>query len=177
MIAEVIRLALSSYPFTFFFIGFLCAGLSLWKRRRALTSAEIIEAWLSYYCLFSIGLFYVYNFIMHVFFGKMSASYIGWEESPFQLEVGFASLGFGVVGTLAFRKDFGLRLAAITGPAFFMWGAAGGHLYQMIANHNFAPGNAGGMFWADIFLPVIGFVLLIGWRRTHVARPIELGTR
>jgi hypothetical protein len=166
MIAQIIRWTVSNYPVTFLFIGLLSAVYSLEKHRRTLTKAVAFEAFLSFYCLFSVGVFYAYNFVMHVFFGKMAASFIGWTDSPFQLEVGFASLGFGVVGFLAFRKDFGLRLAAITGPAFFMWGAAGGHAYQMIAHHNFAPGNAGVMFWADIFLPAIGFFLLIGSHQT-----------
>jgi len=30
----------------------------------------------------------------------------------------------------------------------------------MITADNFAPGNAGIIFWSDIFIPVIGFVLL-----------------
>jgi len=37
---------------------------------------------------------------MHVFYGDMAAKFIGWEQSPFQLEVGFASLGFAVVGLM-----------------------------------------------------------------------------
>jgi hypothetical protein len=35
----------------------------------------------------------------------------------------------------------------------------------MITDHNFAPGNAGIMFWCDIFLPLIGFFLLWKTRR------------
>ena len=73
----------------------------------------------------------------------MTARFIGWADSPFQAEVGFASLGFAVVGFLAFRGSFDLRLAAVVGPALFLLGAAGGHLYQMVAAGNFAPGNAG----------------------------------
>lgn len=90
----------------------------------------------------------------------MAASFIGWKQSPFQAEVGFASLGFAVVGFLAFRDNFGLRLAAILGPGLFVWGAAGGHIYQMVTTDNLSPGNAGIIFWTDIFLPVLGFVLL-----------------
>jgi hypothetical protein len=41
-----------------------------------------------------------------------------------------------------------------------MLGAAGGHVYQMITVHNFAPGNAGIIFWSDIVLFLLGFVLL-----------------
>src|SRR5271154_3014330 len=107
MIAGIIKWALSNYPVTFFLIGLLGAGFSLRKRRGTLTKALVFEALLSYYCLFSVGFFYAYNFVMHVFFGRTAASFIGWAESPFQLEVGFASLGFAFVGFLAFRNDFG----------------------------------------------------------------------
>lgn len=110
--------------------------------------------------MINIGLGYIYNFVCHVFFAESSAAFIGWANSPFQLEVGFASLGFGIIGLIAFRSGIQFRAASIIGPAFFLWGAAGGHLYQMISTHNFAPGNAGVVFWTDIFLPIIGFYLL-----------------
>lgn len=175
MIESTLRFILSNYLLTFFIIGLIAAFISLTRTPKPSTRAAILEALLAYYCLFSIGFFYTYNFVMHVFFPEMAARFIGWQNSPFQLEVGFASLGFGVVGFLAFRPatrpDFGLRLAAIIGPAFFMWGAAGGHLYQMIANKNFAPGNAGGMFYLDIIMPAIGLALLFAWRRTTTQKP------
>jgi len=164
MIGALIKFVLSNYSLTFFLIGLLAAAISLAGRGQR-TRAAVFEVFLSFYCLFSIGLNYIYNFVMHVFFARMSAAFIGWANSPFQYEVGFASLGFGVVGILAFRRDFGLRLAAVTGPACFLWGAAGGHIYQMIARHNFSPGNAGVVFWTDLFLPVIGFALLAGSKK------------
>lgn len=170
MLETILRLVLSNYPITFFLLGLICSALSLTFSKSPRTSHRIFEALLAYYCLSGVGFFYLYNFVMHVFFGEMAARFIGWADSPFQLEVGFASLGFGLVGLLAFRPDFGLRLAANLGPACFMWGAAAGHVYQMVAHHNFAPGNAGTMFWADIFLPIIGFVFLIGWRMTSPDR-------
>jgi hypothetical protein len=86
----------------------------------------VIEALLFYFLFFSIGVSYLYNAIMHTVFSEMSARFIGWSESPFQLEVGFASLGFAIVGFLACWRSFDMRLAAILGPAFFLWGAAGG---------------------------------------------------
>ena len=103
---------------------------------------------------------------MHVFFGKLAASFIGWEDSPFQLEVGFASLGFAMVALLAFKGSFDLRLAAIVGPACFLRSAAGGHVYQMITAHNFAPGNAGIIFYSDILVPIVGFIFLWLQHRT-----------
>jgi hypothetical protein len=47
--------------------------------------------------LFPIGISNLINFAFHVFFGDTAAKFIGWENSPFQAEVGFASLG--VLGT------------------------------------------------------------------------------
>ena len=79
----------------------------------------MVEALFSYFLLFSIGVSFFYNFVMHTFFGEMSAKFIGWENSPFQLEVGFASLGFAVVGFLAFRRSFDFRLAAVVGRRCF----------------------------------------------------------
>lgn len=165
MIESTIRFVLSNYTLTFFVIGLMAAGIALARRPKPLSREQVFDRLLAYYCLIAIGVYFCWNFVMHVFFGEMAAKFIGWEDSPFQFEVGTASLGFGAVGLLAFRRDFGLRLAAITGPAMFMWGAAVGHVQQMIEAHNFASGNAGVTFWMDILLPIAGYALLIGWQR------------
>jgi hypothetical protein len=156
----LVRLALSNFTLTFLVVGLIASGIALMRATKPLTAPVVVEALLAYFLLFSIGFSFLYNFVMHTFFGEMAARFIGWEDSPFQVEVGFASLGFAVVGFLAFRRSFDLRLAAVVGPALFLLGAAGGHLYQMIAAGNFAPGNAGAIFYTDILIPIIGFVLL-----------------
>lgn len=155
MIAEIITFVLSNFPLTFLVIGLLtAAGRVLWLRRPA------AESFLSQFLLWATGVTFLYNFVMHVFFAEMAARFIGWANSPFQYEVGYASLGFGVVAILAHRKGWEIRLAAVLGPALFLWGAAAGHIYQMVTAHNFAPGNAGVIFWTDVFVPILGFVLL-----------------
>lgn len=53
-----------------------------------------------------------------------------------------------------------------------MLGAAVGHAYQMITAHNFAPGNAGVIFYADIGLPLFGLMLL--WARSDSASASSL---
>jgi hypothetical protein len=157
--ASFIRFALSNYSLTFLVLALIAAAISL-LGRRPVNGKAATEALLRYFVLFAIALMNFYNFVMHVFFGAMSARFIGWADSPFQAEVGFASLGFAAVGLLAFHGSRDMRLAAVLGPAFFLWGAAGGHLYQMITAHNFAPGNAGVVFYTDIGLPLLGFLLL-----------------
>jgi hypothetical protein len=140
---DVIAFVLGNFTLTFFVLGLIGSAIALAVSPKPRTSAVIVEALFSYFLLFSIGISYLYNFVLHVFFGELAAKFIGWADSPFQAEVGFASLGFAVIGCLAFKGSYGLRLAAIVGPACFLWGAAGVHIREMITAHNFAPGNAG----------------------------------
>jgi hypothetical protein len=158
--AAIIRFALGNFTLTFFVLGLVAAAIALWHARPPRTSAVVVEALFSYFLLFSIGLAHIYNFVFHVFFGELAAGFIGWEDSPFQQEVGFASLGFGILGLLAFKGSFDMRLAAIVGPACFLWGAAGVHVHQMVTARNFAPGNAGIIFYTDILVPIVGFIFL-----------------
>ena len=157
--ARIIELLLSNFTLTFLAIAAIATAVSVARRG----GAHLPEAAMAYYCLFVIGLSFLYNFVMHVFFGEMTASFIGWADSPFQAEVGWASLGFAVIGLLAFRGGFEMRLAAVVGPGCFLLGAAVGHAYQMVSAHNFAPGNAGAIFWTDIIVPLLGAALL--WLR------------
>ena len=159
-VQTIIVFAISNFTLTFLILGILLALISLTLKSMPLNKVIVIDVVFSYFLLCSIGLSYFYNFIMHVFFGAVAAQFIGWPQSPFQAEVGFASLGFAVVGILSFWQGLGFRAATVIAPAFFLWGAAGGHLYQMITAGNFAPGNAGVIFWTDIFIPVISFILL-----------------
>jgi hypothetical protein len=95
-----------------------------------------------------------------VLFGDVAAKFIGWENSPFQAEVGFASLGVGIAGVIAFKASLPFRFATLIPPWAFSLGAAGGHIYQMIVAHNFSPGNVGLVLPIDILMPIIGFVFL-----------------
>ncbi|MGD9921921.1 MAG: DUF6790 family protein [Pseudorhodoplanes sp.] len=172
MIETTIRFVLSNFTLTFLLIGLIASGIAYAARPAPRTRAQLIEALFAYFLLFSIGVSFFYNFVMHVFFGEMAARFIGWADSPFQTEVGFASLGFAVVGLLAFRGDRGLRTAAVVGPSLFLLGAAGGHVYQMIAARNFAPGNAGIIFWTDLLIPAMGLGLLYLQRREREPEPL-----
>src|SRR5262249_32976461 len=115
---------------------------------------------LLFYLLFTIGISNLVNFVFHVLFGDIAAKFIGWENSPFQAEVGFASLGIGIAGVIAFRASLPFRFATLIPPWVFSLGAAGGHIYQMIAAHNFSPGNVGVVLPMNFAIPLTGFVFL-----------------
>ena len=175
MIEAAIRFLMTNYTISFFFAGLVGASRKIWRHRQKLSHGFIAEAFFSYYCFFSLGVCFVYNFVMHVFFHGMAARFIGWSDSPFQLEVGFASLGLGLAGLLAIRKELWLRVGVIIISNTFLWGAAGGHLYQLFENHDFAPGNAGVMLWTGLLQPIISVALLVWSIRTEkaISRPAE----
>lgn len=157
---ELIRLLIAGYFVTLPVLGFLVALVLVVAGPRPITAARVYDTLLRQFLLFGIGLAYFTNFIFHSFFGDLAAELIGWTDSPFQFEVGVASLGFSLVGFYALRRDNAVRFAALLGTAAFVWGAAVGHIVQIVAAGNFAPGNAGFMLYADIALPAIGFLLL-----------------
>ena len=123
---DAIRFVLGNFTLTFLLIGLIASLVSLLRAPKPLTLPIVIEALFFYFLMFSIGFGFLYNFVLHTFFGEMAARFIGWSDSPFQAEVGFASLGFSAVGFLACWRSFDLRLAAVVGPALFLLGAAGG---------------------------------------------------
>ena len=155
-----LRFVLGNFTLTFLVLGLIAAGIALLRKPDGFTRANVAEELLAYFILFSVGVSFFYNFIFHVFFGEMAAGFIGWADSPFQAEVGYASLGFAAVGFLAFKGNCCVRFASILGPAMFQWGAAVGHIHDIMTTGNMAPGNAGIMLYSDIFLPLIGFGLL-----------------
>ncbi|ANJ67799.1 hypothetical protein A9404_10790 [Halothiobacillus diazotrophicus] len=171
--ADLIRFAMMNFTLTLLIFGLIASAMALLRAPRPWTPAVVIEALFAYFLLFSIAISNFYNFGAHVFFGDVAARMIGWAQSPFQAEVGYASLGFAVVGLLAFFRRTELRIAAIVGPACFLWGAAVGHVLDILRTHNMAPGNAGVILYTDVLIPLLGFLLL--WlQHRHGARAVTV---
>jgi len=97
----------------------------------------------------------------HMFIPAPIAASIGWPTSRFQWEVGLADLSYGVAGIMAPSFDRGFWLATIVVFSIFMLGAAVGHVRSMVAEHNFAPGNSGFIFWYDIVAPTVLIILYV----------------
>jgi hypothetical protein len=169
MSRALIAFVVSNYFLTFLAIELLFSATALARLRGPLATDIVVEKLLTWHVFWSIGVAYLANFVMHGIFGSMAASFIGWADSPFQFEVATASLGFSAVGFLAAFRSFDLRLAAIVGPALFTLGAAVVHVREMIGQQNFAPGNAGVVFYLDIAIPLFGLALL------YAARPGRRG--
>jgi hypothetical protein len=91
----------------------------------------------------------------HLFVPGLIADSIGWPRgSPFQFEVGWASISYGVLGVMASTFGPNWWLATILAFSVFYLGAAVGHVRELIVLHNVSPGNAGSILVFDVLVPL-----------------------
>ena len=119
---------------------------------------------------------------MHSVFGDFAAKTIGWAQSPFQMELALSSLGVGVMAFLLYspRRAFRGKVALVIATVIFGWGAALGHVYQMVVNHDYAVNNTGLLLWPDIVINAVGLAFVL-WharalRRATTADDVATGT-
>lgn len=84
--------------------------------------------------------------VSHIFFGKKISQTIGFEQSPYELEVGFADLAFGLVALWAVGYTPEFSLAIILASSIFRVGCGIGHIRSMFRNRNFAINNTAILF-------------------------------
>lgn len=167
IIGGAIRFFLMNFTATFAAVGFAIAGVIAAVRKPGKHGTWVLL--LNWFLLAGIGITYVYNGIMHTVFGDLSAELIGWENNGFQAEVGYASLGMGILGIFASlkRMPFSTKFAALIVPACFLWGAASAHIIDIIQTGNMASHNAGTVLYTDLLIPIIGFGL---WIASYMTR-------
>jgi hypothetical protein len=101
----------------------------------------------------------------HILAADQVAESIGWPKgSPFQYEVGVANLSFGVLGIMCSWVTGDFWTATVVGYSVFLWGAAIGHIREMVTQKNFNPGNAGLVFYMDVLVPAVLYVLLFTYK-------------
>jgi hypothetical protein len=73
------------------------------------------------------------------------------------------------------HAQFRGKVAVVVATAIFAYGAAGGHVYQMVVNHDHAPNNTGLLLVIDIVIPTvgIGFAIWHGLALRRVARDAD----
>ncbi len=138
------------------------------------TRHRVIGVFLLSFLVISIGISSLIGFVGHIFFADQIAADIGWAAgSPFQREVGFANLAIGILGITCIWLRGNYWIATVIATTIFLWGAAYGHIMDIIVHGNYAPGNAGGVLYDDILVPLITIVLLAAYVRT--AKMVEKG--
>lgn len=114
---------------------------------------------------FAVGLSGLWGFIGHAFFPISTSAFIGWVSSPFEFEVAIANLALGVMGIFSVICSSGYKKATATYCLIFGFGAAFGHIREIIISHNFHPGNSGAILYTDIAIPIILWIALLNRRQ------------
>lgn len=147
--------------FIFWLIGIIVGIVTTIINPTIRTVQAISTNLLFYQLIITLTLTGIQGFLGHVFKSDMVAEYIGWEKgSPFQKELGYAELGYGIAGVMCIwmGKDFWLATIIITSPLFI--GAAAVHLKEMMKSKNFKPGNSI-ILLPDLIIPLSLIVLFV----------------
>lgn len=124
--------------------------------------SRVVEIFLLQFIYIGIAFFSIRGFIGHIFLADIVASNIGWTTgSPFQTELALYHLGLGVAAMIALWKRDSLWTGLIYSKAIFLFGAAGVHVWDIIINSNYSPGNAGTILYInDLLIPLLLILLL-----------------
>lgn len=147
-------------------LSVLLPWLHLALARGPWTRRNILRLLLLYAFVLDVGAVgFVFGFIPHVFFADAAAKLIGWPAgSPFQFEVGLHDGAWGLLGFLCVFIGGGFWLATALGWSFFLFGAAYGHVHQLLVEGDFAPYNLMPAF-TDSFIPLWLLGLLWAYHR------------
>ena len=109
----------------------------------------------------------------HIIYADHVAAGIGWPlNSGFQMELGFASIGIGLIGFLGFRNR-SFWLPFIIAKSTFMFGAGFTHVLHMIQHNNFSPSNTGIILYWDFLFPIVLIGLYLLYKREHSEKKYE----
>lgn len=134
--ADVIRLVLSNVPIIMFVAAIVIAAI----RRDGRPVAARLLNWM---LLLSVGVESLWGGLFHVFAPTIAAASIGWQDSPFQFEIGVADIAIGLVAIAAFWRSFPFKAAVVAYIVLFYIGVAIGHLSQAVEAGNYAANNFG----------------------------------
>lgn len=124
----------------------------------------IIASFLVWGLVFGLGLPGIVAFVGHCFRADEVAEKIGWPVgSPFQREVAFANLGYGVAGICCFAIRGLFWPATILIAGIFLVGAGIGHIIERKNQGNVAEYNTGAVVAYDLLMPVTLGVLWAGY--------------
>lgn len=150
----------SFVPIIAWLAALLAAGIAIGRGRRRRATAFMADRLLCAVLVFPLGLMSLWAAFGHIFFPGMATLAIGWQTSPFQFEVGVANFGIGLAALSAARCGREAQIAVGLVAAGFLGGAGSGHIRDIVAAGNLAPGNAGPILFTDFLTPIAIFVLL-----------------
>lgn len=167
MIADTIRTILTNLPAFLCIAAVICATLirrdQHWARR-----------YLSWILLLAVGVDGLWAGLFHVFFPAIASAQIGWQQSPFEFEVGIADIALGAVAVLAFWRSLSFQSAVALYAIIFYVGVTVGHFVQAFQNNDYAADNFGLLLALTIARAIALLILLwAAWKQSSPERRLE----
>lgn len=136
-------------------LGVVAFLIHLFLSKEPKTPLRVVELFLLYQLVFSVGLTSFLAFFGLTFMTDYVALFSGWPPCPFEKLLGNVNLAFGVLGILCIWIRGNFWLATILGLSIWLLGDGVIHIIDMVNNHNYAPGNIGVTLYTDIIVPII----------------------
>ncbi len=153
--------------YIFLILTIIGTVLHLFLSKSPKTKNRIFEVFLLWFLVIMVGIGSILAFMGHVFMANVVAATIGWPAgSPFQFEVGIANLSYGILGILCWKFRDNFWTATVIAVSTFYFGAAYGHIVNIMQTGNMAPGNTGYALYMDIIIPIVLICLLIAYKMT-----------
>lgn len=146
-------------------VTLISIGAHLWRTRN-IERQEFVAEIVAIYTIGLAGWFGIMSGLFgHIIYADEVARGIGWPvDSGFQMELGFASIGIGLIGFLGFwNRSFWEPF--LIPKTIFMWGAGLTHILHILEFGNFHPGNAGVILYWDIIFPFVLLGIYFWYRR------------
>jgi hypothetical protein len=146
-------------------VTIISISVHLFNTRNTNRKESVIEI-VTIYTIGLSGWFSIMSGLMgHIIYADQVATSIGWPvNSGFQMELGFASIGIGLIGFLGFwNKAYWLPFIIM--KLIFGWGAGLTHILHMIQHDNFSPSNTGIVVYWDFIWPVFMLILYLLYKR------------
>lgn len=140
-------------------------AVHLWNTKNKARRETVVEI-VAIYTIGLSGWFGIMSGLFgHIVYADEVATGIGWPiNSGFQMELGFASIGIGLIGFIGFWiRSFWLPF--IITKSTLMLGAGFTHILHMIQHNNFSPSNTGIIVYWDFLLPIILIALYSLYKR------------
>jgi hypothetical protein len=153
------------FPLITMALAIIGAIIHLFVSKQPRTRERVVQVFLLYFLVVDIGVTSLFAAYGHIFRADQIAEEIGWPAgNPFQHEVGFANLGFGIAGILCiwYRRGFWAATAIAVGVFLFADGI--GHIREERAGDH-AEYNAGPVLYTDFITPIVVWALLIIYHR------------
>jgi hypothetical protein len=146
-------------------VTIISIGVHLFNTRNTDRKESVIEI-VNIYTIGLAGWFTIMSGLFgQILYADEVATGIGWPlNSGFQMELGFASIGIGIVGFLGFwNRTYWLPFIIM--KFIFGWGAGYTHILHMIQHNNFSPSNTGVIVYWDFLFPIFMIVLYALYQR------------